>query len=417
VTQTRTQRRRRRFLAALGLAGAGLVAGRIAVPRLLRPGPARALPPDLDAFARERFAGIDPVLAWDVHVHAVGGPAGGHGCWVHPDLRSHLHPFLRLQYDSYLAVSGIVGDEDPDRQYVDRLLALHREANPAGRMVVLAFDWVVDPDGTENRERSTFHVPDRYVLDLARRHPEIEACISVHPYREDAAERVRAGAAEGAVAVKWLPNAMAIDPASPRCDRFYEALAETGLPLVSHAGAELAVRSGDDEVGNPLRLRRALEHGARVVIAHAASWGSNTDLDAGGERGPQVPSFDLAVRMLREPRFRGRLFADVSAIASVNRCGAPLRALLLADDLHDRLLYGSDYPICAIRPLTSLWLLRRRGYLTAEEADAIDSVRAANALLGDRLLQRCLAVRDGNGAVHRWPTSVFETAALFARGG
>lgn len=387
----------------------------MALPRLLRPDAVRPLPPDLDAFVRARLGGIDPALAWDCHVHAVGGPSGGHGCWVNPDLRSHLHPILRTQYDSYLAVSGIVDEHDPDGQYLERLLALHQEANPAGRMVLLAFDWVVEPDGTENPERSTFRVPDRYVLDLARRYPEIEACISVHPYRADAGDRVRAGAAEGAVAVKWLPNAMGIDPASALCDRFYEALAETGLPLITHGGAELAVRSGDHEVGNPLRLRRALEHGARVVIAHAASWGSNTDLDAGGEDGPQVPSFDLAVRMLREPRWRGRLFADVSAIASLNRCGAPLHALLLADDLHDRLLYGSDYPICAIGPLYSTWLLRRRGYLTADEADAVDAVRETNVLLGDRLLQRCLAARDDDGVTHRWPPGVFETARLFAR--
>ena len=408
--------RRRRFLAALGLAGAGVVAGRFAVPRLLRPGPVRDLPPDLEAFASARLEGIDPALAWDSHVHAVGGPSGGHVCGVHPDLRSHLHPFLRIQYDSYLAVSGIDDAEDPDGPYIERLLALHREANPAGRIVLLAFDFAVDPDGTENRERSTFHVPNRYVLDLARQHPEIEPCISVHPYRKDAADLVRSGVEHGAVAVKWLPNAMAIDPASPRCDPFYAALADTGLPLITHAGAELAVRSGGHEVGNPLRLRRALEHGARVVIAHAASWGTDADLDVGGVDPPQVPSFDLALRLLREPCWRGQLYADVSALAILSRSGRPLRTLLLDDALHERLLYGSDYPISAIGPLYSTWLLRRRGYLTTEEMDSIDALRELNSLLADRVLQRCLTARDDTGIAHRWPAGVFETARMFDRG-
>jgi len=52
-----------------------------------------------------------------------------------------------------------------------------------------------------------------------------------------------------------------MDPADVRCDRYYEALARLKLPLLTHAGAELAVTGGQmQDYGNPLRLRRALDH-------------------------------------------------------------------------------------------------------------------------------------------------------------
>ena len=39
-------------------------------------------------------------------------------------------------------------------------------------------------------------------------------------------------------------------------------------------------------IGNPLRLRRALDAGVRVVVAHCASMGQDRDLDAGANGPP-----------------------------------------------------------------------------------------------------------------------------------
>ena len=111
------------------------------------------------------------------------------------------------------------------------------------------------------RARSTSRTP--MPARVAVRYPnEIEWAASVHPYRADAVEALDAAVAGGARAVKWLPNAMGIDPASPRCDPFYRALARRRIPLLTHGGRERAVRgTGDDTLGNPLRVRRALDHG------------------------------------------------------------------------------------------------------------------------------------------------------------
>jgi hypothetical protein len=139
----------------------------------------------------------------------------------------------------------------------------------------------------------------------------------------DELERV---AALGARTVKWLPNAMGINPGSPRCDAFYRKMAELKMPLHTHAGEEQAVEAEEAQaLGNPLHLRRALDAGVKVVVAHAASLGTSEDLD---KPGTHVSNFELWLRLMEERRSTGLVYADFSALTQYNRCGEPLRKLL-----------------------------------------------------------------------------------------
>src|SRR4029453_8743949 len=107
-------------------------------------------------------------------------------------------------------------------------------------------------------------VPDQYAAAVAQRFPHrFEWAASIHPYRRDAVDALATARSRGARAVKWLPNSMGIDPASPRCDTFYAALAQTGVPLLTHAGHEGTVDSwgGGQNPGTPRRSPRAPAHG------------------------------------------------------------------------------------------------------------------------------------------------------------
>ncbi len=74
--------------------------------------------------------------------------------------------------------------------------------------------------------------------------------------------------------------------------------------MLTHAGAELAVHGGQmQDYGNPLRLRRALDHGVRVIMAHCASLGDGTDLDRGPDA-PAVSNFTLFARLMEEAALR-----------------------------------------------------------------------------------------------------------------
>ncbi|MFT7662688.1 MAG: putative TIM-barrel fold metal-dependent hydrolase [Planctomycetota bacterium] len=406
---------RRRILMACGVGTAATVATRFALPLLLKPNPVRSigeLSLEAQALVNRAFEGLNRELIWDSHVHVVGLGAGGSGCYVHPDMQSHWHPIQRLQFDLYLAASGVGDWEQADQDYLRRLLALQAAMNPAGKLLVLAFDYTVDEKGIERPELSNFHTPNDYVLKLAEQHAQLLPIASIHPYRKDAAERLETAVSAGAIGVKWLPNAMGIDPSSPLCDAYYAKQAELGVPLITHAGIEKAVHAEENQrLGNPLRLRRALDAGVKVVVAHCAGLGTSLDLDQGAGA-EQVPNFDLFMRLMRESKYDGLLFGEISAMVLSNRCGDPLRQLLLTPEIHGRLINGSDYPVIAIDPTVSTHLLEYRDYLDPDDRAPVAEIFDANPLLFDFVLKRILRVNH-KGQTFRFAPSVFESARLW----
>lgn len=405
---------RRALLTGLGLSAGALVGARCALPRWLAARPVRALEELSDAtraLVARAFEGLDLARVVDLHVHLAGLGGDGSGCWVNPRFQSHRHPFDRLRFELYLAGCGVPEDERADRLYVERLAALARAFDGRVRFLLYAFDVRVRPDGSEDLAQSMFRVPDEYVARLARENPQFLACASVHPHRRDALARLEAARAAGAQAVKWLPPAMGIDPAEARHRDYYAKLVELGLPLLVHTGEERAVWSEDaHELANPLLLRAPLAAGVRVVALHCASLGQAADLDRAGR--PSVSAFALFLRLLEEAGPAGTLFGELSATVQINRDPALLAALLARPELHARLLNGSDYPLVALDPLTSLGRLVRAGLLAGEERAGLRELFEANPLLFDFVLKRRLRLPDPLGE-RRFAPGVFETARLF----
>lgn len=351
---------------------------------------------------------LDPGEVWDVHCHLFGNGDSGAGLWFNPAMDSLLRPQQYVQRLFYMN-AGCVHDSPGhvDASVVDRLQNQCAALPPGAKLLLLAFDWARDEKGEPLRERSTFYVSDAYAAAVAARDPaRFEWAASVHPCAKDALARLDWAATNGARAVKWLPSAHGIDPASPKCDLFYRHLAATRLPLISHAGDERAVRGHDEALGNPLRLRRALDAGVRVVVAHCASLGAGRDLDRGAA-GPLVPNFLLFARLMDAPAHAGRVAGDLSAVTLGNRVDV-LATLLERRDWHPRLLNGSDYPLPGILPLISPDLLAERGMLTPDAVPVLRNIREHNPLLFDFVLKRSVA---SNGA--RFGRSVFETRAFF----
>jgi predicted TIM-barrel fold metal-dependent hydrolase len=250
-------------------------------------------------------------------------------------------------------------------------------------------------------------VPDEYARDVARAHPQyFEWAASIHPYRADAVDALEKAKADGARAVKWLPAAMGIDPASPRCQKFFDRLQTLDLPLITHAGLERAVYGHDvQDAGNPLRLRRALDAGVRVVVAHCASMGEDQDLDRGGA---MTDSFGLFARLMGERRYEKNLFGDISAMTQTNRAGPALVRVLEEPAWHPRLLNGSDYPLPGVMPIYSTDYLVSLGLLDARAAPVLREIRSHNPLLFDFVLKRSLRSR-GKG----FSSVVFQTRRFF----
>jgi len=356
------------------------------------------------------WEGIAPERCWDAHAHLIGTGDSGSGIWLNPRMLSPLNPGEYVRRLFFLN-AGCAHDAPGrvDESYVERTHNLLDALPPGVKLVLLAFDHSYREDGERDLDRSAFHTPNEHAQRMASRHSRyFEWAASIHPYRRDCVEALEWAARHAARAVKWLPPAMGIDPASPRCDLFYATLARLGLPLITHAGQERAVHGADQpDFGNPLKLRRALDHGVRVVVAHCASVGKDRDLDRGPD-GPWVDSFALFARMMDESRYVGRLFGDISAITQLNRAGPPLRHIVERSDWHPRLVNGSDYPLPGIMPLYSVEALAEQGLIAARAIPDLKAIRDHNPLLFDFVLKRHL--RSGG---HRLGDVVFHTRDFF----
>ena len=403
--------KRRTFM--LGLAGAGATAW--AGSRWWPDGEWRnpCLPGLPDALAshplvRAAWDGLDPRQVWDMHVHVAGTGDSGSGMRVNPAMDSLAHPILYTQKRVFMDAACASGDSGVDAAYLDRLLQLTSAFPPGVKFMLYAMEQFHDGDGHAHDAHTGIHVPNAHVRKLAQSHPErFEWVASIHPYRSNAVAYLEQCIGDGARAVKWLPSAMGINPASPQCDAFYAALKQHKLPLIVHTGTELSVNGEghSQDHNNPLHLRRPLAAGVRVVAAHCASLGKDHDWDEGDKAG-KVSSFALFSRLMNEPK-GANLYGDLSAIPQFHRYRI-LPALLDNPAWQARLLNASDYPLPGILPIYLLKELVRAGLLQADDAEVLHAIRRHNPLLFDFVMKRSLAWQ-GN----KFNAGCFETRSFF----
>src|SRR6202008_2348268 len=191
---------------------------------------------------RQAWDGIDASQCWDSHSHLIGTGDSGSGIFVNPRPESLLDPGQYARRLFFLN-AGCVHDAtgSVDRAYVDRVRNLIDGMRRGVKLVLYAFERAYAERGEADIPHTIFHIPNEYARDVAKRHPEdFEWAASIHPYRKDCIAELEKAKREGARAGKWLPSAMGIDPASPKCDRFYEFLSRSNLPLIAHGGLERA---------------------------------------------------------------------------------------------------------------------------------------------------------------------------------
>jgi hypothetical protein len=266
----------------------------------------------------------------------------------------------------------------PRAQVTDRLLRQKTEEllsqTELDHVVCVALDYTRDEQGRPDLERTGMYVSNEYVLDLRRSvGDKVLLGCSVHPYAERFSDEVKCWVDEGAVLIKWLPSAQAIDLASEKAGAAMRALANLGpkgraLPLLVHTGAEYAVPpasrdtpsldflswSSGDSFWNLIRrwrrpdvakieanLKAALAEGALIILAHCGlpyfeprwlpGYWEHSDFEAVRALLAQAPQGEHG----------GRAYADVSASCT------PFRKTYFGDLKAlptERLIYGSDFP-------------------------------------------------------------------------
>jgi hypothetical protein len=264
----------------------------------------------------------------DVHVHLAALPDGDNGCIFSPRmLRRPVSRFLAWTFGVDLGRPA-----EANEFYVARLLRKLSDSQRVKKAVLLGMDGIYDGNGVFDRARTDFLISNRYVVEVAKRHPDFFlAGVSINPQRRDALDELERCAAEGAALVKFLPNAQCFDPADKRHLPFYQALARLKLPLLSHVGYEFSLSGRDQSAGDPQRLRAALDEGVSVIAAHGCSHGLFF----------AEPHLKTALEFARRyPRF----YLDASALTLPSRARM-LFLLRRHPELQERLLFGTDYPL------------------------------------------------------------------------
>jgi hypothetical protein len=232
-----------------------------------------------------------------------------------------------------------------ERWYVDQLCA----DGPCERSVLLAFDRYHDdfgeaPPFPESRGEfgSDMYASNSMVWVACRRHPQRWLFgASVHPYRPNALACVDEVFAGGACLLKWIPLHQNIDCRDPRTLGVLRRCAELGLPLLVHYGQEFTLATQHPEYQSIAPLLEVLADLRRegcmppVIVAHVAT--------------PAVPlgpreSFNLLVEALLGEFADAPLYADISALTAWSKLGW-LRKVARMQELHGKLVFGSDFPV------------------------------------------------------------------------
>lgn len=364
---------------------------------------------EAQALVDSAYRDIPPGKLVDCHLHVVGINTAKTGCFVNENMPRWWHPRAYIRYRLFLSAFGVDATDTTDEAMVRRLASLARGMRGGGTFYILAMDKNYNRDGTENLPQTEFYTPNNYVYEISRAHPDIFVpVVSINPYRKDAIAELERWAGNGVRMVKWIPNAQGIDPSDPAIDPFYRRMKALRMALLTHGGEEKAVDAEEaQKLGNPLLLRRPLDIGVTIIVAHGASLGRNIDLDD-PEKKP-ADNFDLFLRLMDEKKYERLLFADVSAQLQFNRLSKPLERILERTDLHHRLVNGSDYPLPAVNVVIQTRVLARLGFITSHERRCLNEIYRANPLLFDFVLKRTIR-HPRTGA--RFPASVFTTGAV-----
>ncbi len=315
----------------------------------------------------------------DMHVHTAGVGAGGSGAFINREMRESF------RFPIYLGAFGVSEEElhgEGDDVVIEKISAQVAASRRVDKAVVLALDGVIDAEGKLDREATQLYVPNDFVARETRRYENLCFGASVNPYRSDSLRTLHDVKAQGALLIKWIPNIMHIDPADEAITPFYRELVALDLPLLSHAGHERSFATARNEYGDPRRLALPLSLGVTVIAAHIGTTGTN---EGEGNFERILPMFDRYAN----------LHADISSLTQVNKLGF-LKQALAVPGLHERLVYGTDWPL-QFFPLVS----------PHYHLDQIDLSAAKSIVAIDNRWDRDVALKEALGT----PRHVFAKSA------
>ena len=281
----------------------------------------------------------------DTHLHLICREEKN-SCYVPTKLFStKSHPISTFKTHIFLSALGIRDEKDTDAQLVQRIEKLIRNF-PSKPYVAMMFAYAASYDADTHKkllEKTGLEVPNAYMLEVVKKNPQsLIPVYSLHPFQENLEKEF--AKLKNARFFKILPNSMNFSPDDEKCSTFFELLAKNESILITHVGDEHSIEGGgiNNAFGNPLLFEKWLKRfpKLRIIFAHAGGVGKH--------------SFKDVQELMR--KYPLQTYADISAFSLNAKIVQYIPELLEASDLHPRLLYGSDYPVVAIKPMLSATL-------------------------------------------------------------
>jgi predicted TIM-barrel fold metal-dependent hydrolase len=233
----------------------------------------------------------------------------------------------------------------PYEAYVEAFARAVRESKYVDRVCVFGVDARFDERGRQvHRDRTVCAMSDD-VVALATRYPDqFIPFFSINPRRPGALDLIDEQVEKGCRGAKFLQNYWGVDLNDEALLPYYEKLKQHRLPLIVHIGSEYSIQSFAAYERIEM-LRLPVASGVTVVAAHMGLGRINDKLRL-------WRNFSKASRYFDDDYFRlldmlleyENLYADISAMLVPMRARA-LRHLSEQEDVHGKILFGSDYPV------------------------------------------------------------------------
>ncbi len=173
--------------------------------------------------------------------------------------------------------------------------------------------------------------PDEQIAQYAAAHADkIIGFMSVDPNAPDALDQIQRGADIGLRGIKMSPVYQHYDPNGDLARRVHTAAQEMNLPILTHAAFH-CIANTPMQWANPLHYDQVAREfpDLKIILAHIG-----------------LPWFTDAMIVIRK---HPNVFADISGgIALRPWWGYQALACCHENSVMDKLLFGSDFPICTI---------------------------------------------------------------------
>jgi predicted TIM-barrel fold metal-dependent hydrolase len=260
--------------------------------------------------------------------------------------------------------------QNPYEAYVEGLVNNVRTSTYVKKMVLFGVDECVDDAGCCIHKDSTVCASNDDLLSVYRKHADVVIpFFSINPRRPDALALIDKYTALGFRGAKFLQNYWNVDTRETRYRPYFEKLAALQLPLIVHVGNESSIRSY--KACEALEMLDApLAAGVTVIAAHMALSYDTFGLRRMFSKNPKYFNEEY-FRLLEMLKVHENLYADISALLTPIRAKA-LRHLSQEYEVHDKLLFGTDFPVPFLTLLNSYDLPYKKRLLLGKEKNPYD---------------------------------------------